>query len=84
MAEVLGKGNLFTTCNYSQTKNLEGGTCLVPKKISGFSLKGYSFSSLKAKSQALRIDFNGQRVVFLERKSMNRRRFCQVPIKAQV
>ncbi|KAG4165936.1 hypothetical protein ERO13_A13G101600v2 [Gossypium hirsutum] len=84
MAEVLGKGNLFTTCNYSQTKNLEGGTCLVPKKISGFSLERNGFSSLKVKSQALRSDFNGQRMVFLEKKSMNRRRFCQVPIKAQM
>nr|KJB80849.1 hypothetical protein B456_013G117900 [Gossypium raimondii] len=84
MAEVFGKGNLFTTCNYSQTKNLEGGTCLVPKKISGFSLERNCFSSLKVKSQALRSGFNGQRMVFLEKKSMNRRRFCQVPIKAQM
>ncbi|XVE90094.1 hypothetical protein DITRI_Ditri20bG0049400 [Diplodiscus trichospermus] len=83
MAEVLGKANLFTTCNYSQ-KNQAGGASLFSKKISGFCLKKNSFPSLKVKSQALRSDFNGQRVVFLEKKSVNKRRFCQTSITAQM
>ncbi|GMI84614.1 atypical CYS HIS rich thioredoxin 4 [Hibiscus trionum] len=84
MAEVLGKANLFPTCSYSQEKNLEGGACLIPKKISGFCLEKNKFSSLKLKSLASRSDFNCQRVVFLEKKNMNKRRFSQVPIKAQI
>ena len=84
MAEVLGKANLFTTCNYGQKKNQEGGISLFSKRISGFCLKKNSFPTLKVKSQALGSDFNGQRVVFLEKKSVNNRRFCQVPITAQV
>ncbi|KAE8664713.1 Thioredoxin-like 1-1 [Hibiscus syriacus] len=84
MAEVLGKANLFPTGHYSQKKNLEGGACLVPKKISGFCLKTKSFSSLMLKSLASSSDFNGQRVDFLEKKNMNKRRFPQVPIKAQM
>ncbi|XP_022718966.1 thioredoxin-like 1-1, chloroplastic [Durio zibethinus] len=83
MAEVLGKANLFTTCNYSQKKNQEGGGSLCSKRIS-FCLKKNSFSSLKLKSQALGSDFNGQTVVFLEKKSVNKRRLCQVPINAQM
>ncbi|XWS57822.1 hypothetical protein CRYUN_Cryun09bG0206600 [Craigia yunnanensis] len=84
MAEVLGKANLFTTGNYSQKKDQEGGASLFSKRTSGFCLKKNSFSSLKVKSQALRSDFNGQRVVILEKKSVNKRMFCQVPIKAQM
>ena len=84
MVEVLGKANLFTTGNYSQKKDQEGGASLFSKSISGFRLKENSFPSLNVKSQALRSDFNGQRVVFLEKESVNKRRFCQVPIKAQV
>ncbi|XWS58476.1 hypothetical protein CRYUN_Cryun08bG0037200 [Craigia yunnanensis] len=84
MAEVLGKANLFTTCNYSQKKNQGGGISLFSKRISGFCLKKNSFPTLKVKSQALGSDFNGQRVVFLEKKSVNKRRFCQVPITAQM
>ncbi|KAL4325788.1 hypothetical protein GQ457_11G006550 [Hibiscus cannabinus] len=84
MAEVLGKTNMFLACNYSQKKNLEGGACLAPKKISGFCLKKNSFSSLKVKSLASGSDFNGQRVAFLEKKSMSKRRLSQVPIKAQM
>ncbi|XP_022743222.1 thioredoxin-like 1-1, chloroplastic [Durio zibethinus] len=84
MAEVLGKGNLFTTCDYSQKRNQEGGTSLFSKKISGFCSKKNSFPSLNVISQALRSDFNGQRMVFLEKQSVNKRSFCQVPIKAQM
>ncbi|XWS42653.1 hypothetical protein CRYUN_Cryun16bG0032200 [Craigia yunnanensis] len=83
MAEVMGKANLFTTQNYSPKKN-QGGISLFSKRISGFCLKKNSFPSLKVKSQALRSDFNGQRVIFLEKKSVNKRVFCQAPIKAQM
>ncbi|XVF56995.1 hypothetical protein PTKIN_Ptkin06aG0167100 [Pterospermum kingtungense] len=84
MAEALGKANLFTSCNYSQKRNQEGGVSLYSKRISGFCLRKNRFPSLKVKSLALRSDFNGQRVAFLEKKSVNKRRFCQVPIKAQM
>ncbi|EOY10717.1 hypothetical protein QUC31_009846 [Theobroma cacao] len=84
MAEVLGKGNLFTTCDYRQKKNQGGGVSLFSKRISEFCLKKNSFPSLKVKSQALRTDFNGKQVCFLEKKSVNKRGFGQVPIKAQV
>ncbi|OMO84698.1 Thioredoxin [Corchorus capsularis] len=84
MAEVLGKANLFTTCNYSHRKNQGGGVSL-PRRNSGFGLRRRnSLPSLKLKSQALRSDFNGKRVVFLEKKSSNKKRFCQVPVKAQM
>ncbi|KAE8707782.1 Thioredoxin-like 1-2 [Hibiscus syriacus] len=36
------------------------------------------------KSIALRCDFNGQRVFYLERKTVDTRRFLQVPVKAQL
>ncbi|KAL4340460.1 hypothetical protein GQ457_08G013560 [Hibiscus cannabinus] len=84
MAEVLGKANLFPACSYSHEKSLEGGACLIPKKISGFCLKKNNFSSLKLKSLASMSGFNGKRVVFLEKENMNKRRFSQVPIKAQM
>ncbi|XVF06521.1 hypothetical protein REPUB_Repub06bG0055600 [Reevesia pubescens] len=88
MAEVLGKANLFTACNYSQKKNEEGGgVSLFSKRISGFCLKKNSFPSLKLKSLALRTDFNGHRVVFLDKKSVNKMKFSgssTVPIKAQM
>ncbi|XVF30908.1 hypothetical protein REPUB_Repub16aG0099000 [Reevesia pubescens] len=84
MAEVLGNANLFTSCNYSQKMNQGAGVSLYSKRISGFCLKKYSLPSLKMKSLALSSDFNGQRVVVLENKSLNKRRSCQVPIKAQM
>ncbi|XVF42474.1 hypothetical protein PTKIN_Ptkin01aG0365900 [Pterospermum kingtungense] len=84
MAEVLGKTNLFTTCKYSLKKNQEGGACLFPERISGFCLKKNCYPSLKLESQAMRSDFNGQRVVLLEKKSVNNRSFYPVPIKAQM
>ncbi|KAE8699197.1 Thioredoxin-like 1-1 [Hibiscus syriacus] len=79
MAEVLGKTNLFTACNHSQKKNQE-----ISRKISGFCLKESTFPYLKMKYQALRSDFKGQRVVFLEKKSVIDRRLRQVPIKGQM
>ncbi|KAK9017466.1 hypothetical protein V6N11_079945 [Hibiscus sabdariffa] len=75
MAEVLGKTNLFIACNYSQEKNQE---------FSGFRLKKNTFPFLKVKSQALRSGFNGQRVVFLDKKSVNDTRFRLFPLKAQM
>ncbi|KAA3473023.1 thioredoxin-like 1-1, chloroplastic [Gossypium australe] len=84
MAEVLGKSNLFTACNYSQKKNQEGGVPLFSRRISVFCLRKNSFPSLKLEPQALRSGFNGQRVVFLEKRSLSERRFCRVPIKAQM
>ncbi|TYG58020.1 hypothetical protein ES288_D08G189000v1 [Gossypium darwinii] len=84
MAEVLGKSNLFTTCNYSQKKNQEGGVPLFSRRISAFCLRKNSFPSLRLEPQALRSGFNGQKVVFfLEKRGLNERRFCRVPIKAQ-
>lgn len=84
MAEALWKANLFTACNYGQMKYQEDGVSLYPKRISGFCLKKNRFSSLRVKSLALRSDFNGQRVAFLEKRSIHKRRLGQVPIKAQV
>ncbi|XP_021283225.1 thioredoxin-like 1-1, chloroplastic [Herrania umbratica] len=84
MAEVLGKANLFTTCDYGQKKNQGGGVSLFSERISGFCLKKNSFPSVKVQSQALRTDFNGKQLFFLDKKSVNKRRFCQVPIKAQM
>ncbi|MBA0877982.1 hypothetical protein Goshw_024816 [Gossypium schwendimanii] len=83
MAEVLGKSNLFTACNYSQKKNQEGGVPLFSRRISAFCLRKNSFPTLRLEPQALRSGFNGQRVVFLEKRGLNERRFCRVPIKAQ-
>ncbi|KAL4352885.1 hypothetical protein GQ457_06G017790 [Hibiscus cannabinus] len=79
MAEVLGKTNLFTACNYIQKKDQE-----FSGRISGFCLKKNTFPSLKVKSQALRSGFNGKRVALSEKKSANDRRFRQVPIRAQM
>ncbi|GMI79094.1 atypical CYS HIS rich thioredoxin 4 [Hibiscus trionum] len=75
MAQVLGKANLFTVCNFSQKKNQE---------FSGFCLKRNTFPSLKVKSQALRTGFNGQRLVFSEKKGVNDGRSRLVPLKAQM
>lgn len=84
MAVVFGKANLFTTCNCSLKKNQESGACLFPERISGFCSKKNSYPPLKVKSQAFRSDFNGQRVVVLEKRSVNNRGISQAPIKAQV
>ncbi|KAK8712878.1 hypothetical protein V6N13_148106 [Hibiscus sabdariffa] len=79
MAEVLGKTNLFTACNYIQKKDQE-----FSGRISGFCLKKNTFPSLNVKSQALRSGFNGKRVALSEKKSANDRRLRQVPIRAQM
>ncbi|KAE8722285.1 Thioredoxin-like 1-1 [Hibiscus syriacus] len=79
MAEVLGKANLFMACNYSQKKNQE-----FSRKISGFCLINNTLPSLKMKSQAPRSCFNGKRVVFLEKKSVNDRSSRLLPLKAQM
>lgn len=84
MAKVLGKANLFAACDYSQKKNQKGGGASYSKRISGFCFKKSRFTSLKMKSMALRCDLKGQRLVYLEKKTANKSRFYQVPIKAQV
>ncbi|KAK8507555.1 hypothetical protein V6N13_141573 [Hibiscus sabdariffa] len=84
MAKVLGKANLFSACDYTQKKNQKGGGSLYSKRIPGFCCKTNRFTSLKTKSMALRCDFNGQRMVYSERKFVNKRRFHQAPIKAQI
>ncbi|KAG4112573.1 hypothetical protein ERO13_D13G169900v2 [Gossypium hirsutum] len=83
MAKILGKANLFAACDYSQKKSQKGGGAFYSKRISGFCFKKSRFTSLKMKSMALRCDFKGQRVVYFEKKTVNKRRFYQVPIKAQ-
>ncbi|XP_039030474.1 thioredoxin-like 1-1, chloroplastic [Hibiscus syriacus] len=83
MAMVLGKPTLFSACDYSQKKNQGGGGSLYSKRIPGFCCNRNRFTSLKMKSMALRCDFNQQRMAYLEREFLNRRRFHQIPIKAQ-
>ncbi|XP_039028065.1 thioredoxin-like 1-1, chloroplastic isoform X2 [Hibiscus syriacus] len=82
MAMVLGKSYLFSACDYSQKKNQEGGGPLYSKRIPGFCCSRNRFTSLKM--MALRCDFNAQRMVYLEREILSKRRFHLVPIKAQI
>ncbi|KAE8727930.1 Tryptophan/tyrosine permease [Hibiscus syriacus] len=83
MAKVWGKTSLLSACDCSQ-KNKNGGGSLHSRRIPGICFEEDRFTSLKMKSMALRSDFNGQRVVYLERKTVDTRRFLQVPIKAQL
>ncbi|XP_038994000.1 thioredoxin-like 1-1, chloroplastic isoform X2 [Hibiscus syriacus] len=84
MAKVLGKTSILSACDHSQKKNKKGGGSLYSRRIPGICFKEDRFTSLKMKSMALRCDFNGQRVVYLERKIVDTRRFLQVPLKVQI
>ncbi|GLT59691.1 hypothetical protein SLA2020_324970 [Shorea laevis] len=84
MAELLGKTNLFLSCELKVkgVQNQHGSISVFPKICSGRCSKA-SFPSLKVKSQALRSDFQGKPVVMKENRCMPGRRISRGSIKVQ-
>ncbi|GLT95350.1 hypothetical protein SLE2022_130360 [Rubroshorea leprosula] len=80
MAEVLGKTNLFPSCDLKVkgVQNQRGSISVFPKRCSKAS-----FPSPKLKSQALRSDFHGKPVVMKENRCMLGKRISRGSVNVQ-